>query len=296
MFESADERVVHKITQAWHMARVMENVRLEQMPAYSHRGSEPSALDCPGVQSGAGLRPKMGCRPPAQLLPKPFRAGYAAPPLRGLAPVPDKRLAALKVILEVVLASGSENTQFGPELRANAADAFELFAARFRNVVEARLQSHVGAFKRWVKWHSAHVPSDIVYWKPSAFCVARYLADISKGGPTASCHAFASLKWWSSVVGLPLPMSDGLVLAWASPTAEHVVQPRTPLSLGIFWAMLRAWKSASGAVASFLTWTLLLLIACLRFEHSRRSHSLRLQDGFIRATCAQGKRRVQGRD
>ncbi|CAE7300004.1 DNMT3A, partial [Symbiodinium necroappetens] len=292
---SADAGVVQAITQAWHMARVMENVRLEQMPAYSHRRSEPTALDCPGVQSGAGLRPKMRCRPPAQLLPKPFRAGYAAPPLRGLAPIPDKRLAALKVILEVVLASGSENTQFGPELRANAADAFELFAARFRNVVDARLQSHVGAFKRWVKWHSAHVPSDIVYWKPSAFWVARYLADVSKGGPTASCHAFASLKWWSSVVGLPLPMADGLVLAWASPTAEHVVQPRTPLSLGIFWAMLRAWKSASGTVASFLTWTLLLLIACLRFEHSRRSHSLRLQDGFIRATCAQGKRRVQGR-
>ncbi|CAE7614995.1 ddx1 [Symbiodinium sp. KB8] len=243
---SADAGVVQAITQAWHLARVMENVRLEQMPAYSHRRSEPTALDCPGVQSGAGLRPKMRCRPPAQLLPKPFRAGYAAPPLRGLAPIPDKRLAALKVILEVVLASGSENTQFGPELRANAAEAFELFAARFRNVVDARLQSHVGAFKRWVKWHSAHVPSDIVYWKPSAFWVARYLADISKGGPTASCHAFASLKWWSSVVGLPLPMADGLVLAWASPTAEHVVQPRTPLSLGIFWAMLRAWKSASG--------------------------------------------------
>ena len=292
---SADAGVVQAITQAWHLARVMENVRLEQMPAYSHRRSEPTALDCPGVQSGAGLRPKMRCRPPAQLLPKPFRAGYAAPPLRGLAPIPDKRLAALKVILEVVLASGSENTQFGPELRANAAEAFELFAARFRNVVDARLQSHVGAFKRWVKWHSAHVPSDIVYWKPSAFWVARYLADISKGGPTASCHAFASLKWWSSVVGLPLPMADGLVLAWASPTAEHVVQPRTPLSLGIFWAMLRAWKSASGTVASFLTWTLLLLIACLRFEHSKWSHSLGLQDGFIRATCAQGKRRVQGR-
>ena len=39
----------------------------------------------------------------------------------------------------------------------------------------------------------------------------------------------------------------------------------------------------------------MLLVACLRFEHSKKSHSLRLQDGFIRATCAQGKRRVQGR-
>ena len=44
-----------------------------------------------------------------------------------------------------------------------------------------------------------------------------------------------------------------------------------------------------------MTWTLVLLVACLRFAHSRRSHSLRYQDGFIRATCSQGKRRIQGR-
>ena len=134
-----------------------------------------------------------------------------------------------------------------------------------------------------------------MYWKPSAFWIARYLADVSRGGPTASCHVFASLKWRSQVVGLPLPMTDGLVVVWASPSAEHVVQPRTPLSLGVFWAMLRAYKAATGAVLSFLTWTLVLLVACLRFEHSERSHSLRLQDGFIRATCAQGKRWVQER-
>ena len=292
---SSDSVVVRELTQAWRMAQVFQNVKLERMSPYQPLHSERPAQTNSCMPIGAGLRPKMRCRPPAQLLPKPFRAGYAAAPLKGLPSLPDRRLAALQAVLEVVLASGSENTQFGPELRTNIVEAFELFVARFRNVPDARLQSHIGALKRWIKWHSFHVPSDVVYWKPPAFWLARYLAHVSKGGPTASCHAFASLKWWWSVGGLPLPMADGLVVAWASPTAEHVVQPRTPLALGIFWAMLRACRSATGAVASFLTWTLVLLVACLRFEHSKKSHSLRLQDGFIRATCAQGKRRVQGR-
>ena len=49
---------------------------------------------------------------------------------------------------------------------------------------------------------------------------------------------------------------------WSTPVNEHVVQPRTPL-LALFWAMLKALKSVSGAVASFLTWTVILLTACL---------------------------------
>ena len=96
-------------------------------------------------------------------------------------------------------------------------------------------------------------------------------------------------------MGLPLPIKDGLVEAWASPVNEHVIQPRSPLPLALFWALLRSVKTATGSVASFLTWTIVLLVSCLRFAHGMRSHSLRLQEGFIRATCSRGKRRVQGR-
>ena len=170
-----------------------------------------------------------------------------------------------------------------------------LFAARFRHVPDERLKAHLGAFRRWLRWHGVHAPAEVLYWKPAALWVAKYLAHVAQGGPTASCHAYASLKWWATVVGLPLPMTDGLVAAWANPDAQHTVTPGTPLHLAIVWAMLRTVKQANGTVASFLTWTLILLVACLRFEHSRRSHSFRLQDGFLRATCSQGKRRVQGR-
>ena len=81
---------------------------------------------------------------------------------------------------------------------------------------------------------------------------------------------------------------------WSAAASDHTVKPRKLLPLGIFWAMLEALKTA-GSVASFLTWTVVLLVACLRFAHSKQSHSLRLHEGFLRATCSQGKRRVQGR-
>ena len=288
----AEPSVLHCITQAWKIARIRSEVDLQSQPAKCRRVDKPQGLP---VCAGAGLRPKARSKPPASLLPKPFRADYAAKPLRVKPAIQDTRVALLKVVLEVVVASASDNRVFGKDVWGNPQETFDMFAARFRNFPEERLRAHISTLRRWIKWHAAHVPAEVMYWKPTPIWLARFLEHVSRGGPTASPQVYASCKWWFSVVGLPLPISDGLVEAWASPVNEHVVQPRTPLALALFWAMLKALKTANGSIASFLTWTVVLLISCLRFAHGMRSHSLRLQDGFLRAICARGKRRVQGR-
>ena len=184
--------------------------------------------------AGAGLRPKARCTPPASLMPRPFRTQYNGRSLRPHVAIPDQRNTSLQTIMELVIASASDNTQFDRAIWDNPTENFVFFAARFRHVPDERLKAHLGAFRRWLRWHGAHAPAEVLYWKPAALWVAKYLAHVAQGGPTASCHAYASLKWWAAVVGLPLPMTDGLVAAWANPDTQHTVTPRTPLHLAHF--------------------------------------------------------------
>lgn len=101
------------------------------------------------------------------------------------------------------------------------------------------------------------------------------------------------LAWWKTAVGLPLPCDDGLVAHWAVPAAGHVPQPKEPIPLRCLFAIARFAQSARGSVELFSKWVLLVLCACLRFAHVQRSCNLHQVGPFLRATCRQGKRRVQ---
>ena len=206
LFEvSAKPDVVSTVTHAWRVARLQVDIAL-QKPVKRAR----VVLEQRVPQAGAGLRPKARCVPPVSLLPRPFRAQYASKPLRSQPAMPDAKSALLQTVMELVITSASENTQFDRAIWDNPAENFVLFAARFRTVSEEQLRAHLRAFRRWVRWHGANVPTEVLYWKPTALWMAKYLAHVAQGGPTASCQAFASLKWWATVVGLPLPMSDGM--------------------------------------------------------------------------------------
>ena len=162
-------------------------------------------------------------------MPKPFRAAcaaYAAKPLRVAPAMQEGKMTKLRTVLEIVVASASESLVFGKEVWGNPVETFDLFVARFRNVTEERLNAHLGTFRRWIRWHAAHVAADVPYWRHTP-CRARW-------GQCCAASVYASLKWWFSVVGLPLRIRDGHVEAWSTPVYEHVVQPRAPLPLALF--------------------------------------------------------------
>ena len=228
MFDIVSEpAVLESLTHAWRIARVRADVLLQQQPRKVPRISSDSA---PVLAAGAGLRPKMRCKPPAQLMPRPFRAAYVAKPLKEAPALQEGKMIKL-LTLEIVVSSASENLVFGREVWKNSVETFDLFAARFRNVTEERLNAHVSTFRRWLRWHAAHVVADVPYRRPTPVWLARFLEHVAQGGATAAPQVYASRRCWFSVVGLPLPIRDGLVEALSTPVNEHVVQPRTPLPL-----------------------------------------------------------------
>ena len=63
----ADPSVVDSLTRAWQTARVLEDIRLEHLPAL------PAFSSAYQTAAVVGARPKTRCIPPASLMQKPFR-------------------------------------------------------------------------------------------------------------------------------------------------------------------------------------------------------------------------------
>ena len=201
----ADQALVQNITHAWKIARIRADQELQAQQTKRCRFESPKL---PIAVAAQGLRPKARSRPPAALLPKPFRAEYAAKPLRVAPALQDKKVALIRVVLEVVVACASENLVLGREVWGNPGDTFDLFAARFRNVTEERLKAHISTLKRWIKWHATHVPAEVVYWKPSPVWLARFLAHVSQGAlprlPTSLRLASGGVRSWACLCRLKM--------------------------------------------------------------------------------------------
>ena len=110
--------VVH-VTHAWRVARIQMDVALQRPTKLARVEREPLV---PAV--GAGLRPKARCTPPASLMPRPFRTQYTGRSLRPHVAIPDQRNTSLQTIMELVIASASDNTQFDRAIWDNPTENF----------------------------------------------------------------------------------------------------------------------------------------------------------------------------
>ena len=144
----SEPAVLQSITHAWRIARIRADVMLQQQP---RKVAKISSECAPVLAAGAGLRPKMRCKPPAQLMPRPLRAAYATKPQTRLHASQEGKLAKLRTVLEIVVSSASENLVFGREVWGNPVETFDLFAAGFRSVTEERLNAHLSTFRRWIR-------------------------------------------------------------------------------------------------------------------------------------------------
>ena len=167
------------------------------------------------------------------------------------------------------------------------------YFARFQSLDAESLATRVGALKRRAAFSAAHLPGDASGLQPSAEALSQFFVKAARGGPKAAADVFKLFSWWKCSVGVPFPLDDPSVCVWAQPKPGHSVHQQTPLPLMIFCRLLQLASSASGSIRKFTLWALLPLFACLRFKHLNMSTDLRREGSFLRATCPQGKRRVQ---
>ena len=283
----ADPSVVDSLTRAWQTARVLEDIRLEHLPAL------PAGSSAYQTTAVVGARPKTRCIPPASLMQKPFRVIFGmVKEISAAEKSGDDRTAVLDVMFHVARSAGSSNVLFGAELAQYPEKSQASFQRSLQPVPTEALHNHRRAFKRWTSYHTSHSPSDVPYWQPTALQLSAFLEHISQGGPTAAKAMFSSLKWWRQHIGVPLPVADGLVAHWSVADQKHCAEPKPPLDLDLFMRLVKVAPSFKGTLASAAAWTLLELGGCLRFAHMQRSHTLSIQGGLLRGICSKGNRGV----
>ena len=102
------------------------------------------------------------------------------------------------------------------------------------------------------------------------------------------------LLWLQKHVGLPFPLQDPFIAAWNRVESGHSSQQASPLRISALFCLCRLASQNSSKLAAFCGFTLLPLVACLRFAHLQRSHSLLVQGPFLQGTCFKGKARRMG--
>ena len=214
-----------------------------------------------------------------------------------LDPTQNRREKLLDTIFDVAVALGAASLRPSralQEMRGScSAEVRASFLAQFQSLDTETLAKRVGALKRWAAYAAAHLPVEVSVLQPSAEALIQFFGKVSRGGPKAAADVFKLLSWWKLSVGVPFPLDDPSVCAWAQPKPGQSVHQQIPLPLMVFCRLLQLASSAAGTIRKFTLWALLPLFACLRFKHLSMSINLRREGSFLRATCPQGKRRVQ---
>ena len=288
---STDDGLVARLCSAWQLARSLSDLHFDNS-ACSYQPPPPSNTRNTRVIAAPAARPKKRAVPPVALMSRAFQLpAPKQPKLSGSTSSPQAD-DCLEKVWCIIQDTGAENLNFSETLQLLHSPAKELILKTFSKVSPSRVQSLVSVMKRWCAFHHCHVPSELPYWKPTAVLLAQFLKQVSVGGPTAASGCLSSLKWWRAKAGVPFPVFDPIVQAWAEVPDDHIPKGRTPLPIQFFLALLEVGLQDRGTVSSFARWCLLPLVACLRFAHVQRSVHLRIEGEFVLGQCLKGKRSV----
>jgi hypothetical protein len=277
----------------WHAARVFKkrahDEMVEAMTAPPDPGRLRRDLGVPApVRVQSGVHAVTALRPGASVVQ--WKDLAAAP-----TPTTSKFDHLLKQLYAVVVTMGANAVNFSQAVVDDPDASESLFLAKFKTMGVATIQGRMSALKRWALFWEQRGDSSSPFWKPRPLDLARFLAKVQQGGPTAAAASFAALKWWKDHVGMPLPLQDPVVMGFNKVMEGHKLHQAVVLPAWVFFRLIELTTGSLGSISIFSASALFFCMACLRFKHLQISHSIRCVGGWIVGVCTQGKRRVQGR-
>ena len=154
-----------------------------------------------------------------------------------------------------------------------------------------RLGTLVSSLRRWKRWA---VEQNCSMSHPSAFNLATFLRQVSRGGPTAASSMWHVLQWYASKMGLQFQVEHFLVQSFRMHELSHSGAQACELAP---WELLNLVMMASRAQGSYrlvLSFMIQSAVSCIRFEHMQRSSLVRCAEDHLEFRCSQGKSRRQG--
>ena len=208
----------------------------------------------------------------------------------------ERRASLLMIVFGVAVALGKTSLRYSSAIDCpEPSEAVRnSWLGQFKSLNTDTLSKRVATLKRWAIYRAAYLSSEVQLLAPDVASLIAFLAYVAKKGPAAASECFKLLNWWRSVVGVPFLLSDPAIIAWSKRDSEYVAKQQVPIAIFIFVRILQLASSAAGTIRRFAMWTLLPLFACLRFKHVQISSELRVENGFLRGRCKQGKRRIKG--
>ena len=199
----------------------------------------------------------------------------------------------IEVCWDVYQAMGSQGALWSPLAEADPLAAKEAFCKKLQVFEEKTLGARLSCLRRWNSFLVHHNGARALL-SPDAKSLYAFLKEVDGGGPTAAASVFQQLRWWKRTIGLPFPLEDPLLGVWNRPGESHTVRQRQPLSLHALETLCRLASGAYTNLATFASFGLIPLFACLRFAHVQRSKDLSVDHDMVRAVCYKGKSRKRG--
>ena len=198
-------------------------------------------------------------------------------------------------VYAVYLEAGEAGTKWLPFEPSEAALHKSLFVRSLRDASVKRLASALAVLRRMRSWLRDHCGSSCrSAHRCSALQMGAFLSDVATGGPTAASGAWALLEWWRATVGIPLPTDAPLVAAFRWVEAGHFSRSALELPLWAFLNLVRLAAAQAGAPSVLAQLALLLVMACIRWEHQGRSRVVAADGRYFYGHCAVGKSRKGG--
>ena len=164
-----------------------------------------------------------------------------------------------------------------------------------RRLTVPRLGAVMRAWRDWVKWsESPHTESGLDRYRPSPVQLGLFLQQVAMKGPTVAPSRLGAFRWLRKHIGLPFPVESPCVQDFLHAPGTHVPQPARTLSPAEFWNLVALAQKLGPRKSQSVQLIILCALACIRCKHLARSSLQGINDRFLFAHCAEGKRRKLG--
>jgi hypothetical protein len=207
------------------------------------------------------------------------------------------RDAAIKAIYSVYVEIGAagwhwDNVQVGLE-----DERFRAITRPLHDFDPASLRGKIVLARNLADWLATNpepASEEEHWWNLSATRLASYLRARSVGGPTVAGAVYQGLAWWWRYIGTPLPISHRAVINYNTVEAGHVTRQAIVLQPAD-WANLSLLAAKNeGTLGLVYRLVLFCMMACIRYEHLKRSELVKANSRFVEFFCSRGKCRVKG--
>ena len=184
---------------------------------------------------------------------------------------------------------GFPNLNWEDPVAVGAASDLVLRAAL--RLSEARIGMLAATLRRWCKWC---LQQRVSASEPAHAELARFLEEVSRGGPTAASSVYQALLWLNQNLAARLPLDHFMVRPFRFYALGHVTRQAVELQPWEFISLLRLAAELTGVPQLLLCCILQSAVSCVRCAHAQRSRLVADQCAWLEFECSEGKSRRCG--